>query len=273
LRRRVEPVERRTRRNLAVAVLSAGAVRLTEKPVIDVLTRAVVQRRWGLLQQLSLPPALELALGVVLLDYTLFVWHVLTHKVPLLWRFHLAHHADLDLDASTALRFHFVEMMLSVPWRAAQVVVVGASPRTLSVWQTATLVAILFHHSDVELPVWLERWHCRLVTTPRMHGIHHSIVQEETDSNWSTIFSFPDYLHGTIRLNVPQQAIVIGVPAYRDPAELGFPQTLALPFGPQRPTWRLPGGAAPRRPLRPSLPRTRLAEAAGEGPRWSDIVS
>ena len=273
LRRRVEPQCVRTLRNLAIAVLSATAIRVTEKPVADQISRMVVARRWGLLQRRRLPLWVEDAAGVVLLDYTLYVWHVLTHKVPLLWRLHAAHHADLDLDASTALRFHFVEMVLSVPWRSAQIVVVGASPRTLSIWQTATLVAILFHHSNLELPVWLERWLCRLVTTPRMHGIHHSIVPEETGSNWSTIFSFPDFLHGTIRLNVPQHEITIGIPAYRRADGLGLAQTLAMPFGEQRPML-LPEGVRPRRREMHALPPHVLAETRVELRRgWKDVVS
>src|SRR5207237_867440 len=101
------------------------------------------------------------------------------------------------------------EMVLSVPWRMLQVVVIGASPLSLSAWQTATVVAILFHHSNIELPIHIERWLCRLFMTPRMHGIHHSIVEQETNSNWSTIFAWPDYLHGTYRLNVPQNEVTI----------------------------------------------------------------
>src|SRR4029079_14575712 len=129
---------------------------------------------------------LEVLLAVVLLDYTLYVWHVLTHQVPWLWRVHRVHHADLDLSASTALRFHFAEMIASVPWRLAQIVAIGASPLTLAVWQIVTLLAILFHHANVAVPVAVERWLCHLIVTPRMHGIHHSIIRDEADANWST---------------------------------------------------------------------------------------
>jgi sterol desaturase/sphingolipid hydroxylase (fatty acid hydroxylase superfamily) len=111
---------------------------------------------------------------------------------------------DLDLDASTALRFHFAEMVLSVPWRAAQVLVLGVGPLALSAWQTLALIEILFHHANVELPVEVERWLCRFLVTPRLHGLHHSIVQGETDSNWSSGLTLWDWLHGTLRLNVPQ---------------------------------------------------------------------
>src|SRR3954470_16049774 len=103
-------------------------------------------------------------------------------------------------------------MALSVPWRAAQVRLLGASPLVLSAWQTATLVAILFHHSNVELPRALEEKLRAVFVTPRVHGIHHSIVRRETDSNWGTIFTWPDRLHGTARYDVPQEAITIGYP-------------------------------------------------------------
>src|SRR5439155_4858969 len=105
---------------------------IAEKPVTQPLTALVEQRRWGLLKRLALPAWLEVPLAVALLDYTLYIWHILVHKVRFLWRFHQPHHVDLDMDASTALRFHFGEMVLSVPWRALQIVLIGASPRALS---------------------------------------------------------------------------------------------------------------------------------------------
>jgi sterol desaturase/sphingolipid hydroxylase (fatty acid hydroxylase superfamily) len=258
LRRPTERRRTRDTRNLALAALSATAIWLTERPVTSRCTQLVEQHQWGLVKWLALPAWLEVLLAVLLLDYTLYLWHVLTHKVPWLWRFHRVHHADLDLSASTALRFHFAEMIASVPWRVAQVVAIGASPLTLAVWQTATLLAILFHHANVAVPVAVERWLCRLIVTPRMHGIHHSIVQDETDANWSTIFSWPDYLHRTLKLNVPQQAITIGVSAYREPRELTLWQLIAMPFRRQRPTWQLPGDGQPTRSALPGT-ATHLA--------------
>jgi sterol desaturase/sphingolipid hydroxylase (fatty acid hydroxylase superfamily) len=249
LRRAVEPKRTREARNVAFAAVSAAALRVTEKPAADALTALVERRRWGLLKLVRLPAWLEVALACVLLDYTLYLWHVLAHRVPALWRFHLVHHVDLDLDASTALRFHFSELVLSVPWRAGQILLIGVSPLSLSVWQTFLFLSILFHHSNVELPVELERRLNRLVVTPRMHGIHHSVIKEETNSNWSSGLTVWDRLHGTLRLDVPQDEIVIGVPAYRDPEEIGLVEILELPFGEERPTWQLPGGGTPARAL------------------------
>jgi sterol desaturase/sphingolipid hydroxylase (fatty acid hydroxylase superfamily) len=259
LRRAVEPKGRRNARNLTVAALSALSIQLAEKPVAGPLAELIERRRWGLVKQLRLPVWLEVPLAVVLLDYTLYLWHILTHHVPFLWRFHQVHHVDLDLDASTAVRFHFAEMVLSVPWRAVQIVVIGAAPLALSIWQTATLVEILFHHSDVELPIEVERQLGRFLVTPRMHGIHHSMVPEETASNWSSGLTLWDRLHGTLRLDVPQREIVIGVPAYREPREVTLPRVLAMPFGEQRDPWRLPGDLpGDGRPTRP--PTTAAAE-------------
>lgn len=247
LRRAVEPKLRREARNLAVAALGAAALRVTEKPAADALTALVERRRWGLLKLLGLPAWLEVPLAVVLLDYTLYLWHVLTHRAPFLWRFHLVHHIDLDLDASTALRFHFAELLLSVPWRAGQILLIGVSPAALSAWQNFLFLSILFHHSNVRLPLEVERRLNAVVVTPRMHGIHHSVVKEETDSNWSSGLTVWDRLHGTLRLDVPQAEVTVGVPAYRDPQEVGLSEILKLPFGEERPTWRLRGGGTPER--------------------------
>ena len=250
-RHTVESKLTRDARNLAVAALGAITLRIAEQPVIEPLARLVERRRWGLLRRARLPLWLEILLAVILLDYTLYMWHVLTHRVPLLWRFHAAHHVDLALDASTALRFHFGELLLSVPWRAAQVVLIGATPLSLSVWQTLLLVSILFHHSNVRLPIEAERWLNYLVVTPRMHGIHHSIVLEENGSNWSSGLTLWDRLHGTLRLNVPQDGIVIGVPACRDPEEVGLIKILVMPFGEEHPIRQLPNDSRPIRAASP----------------------
>jgi sterol desaturase/sphingolipid hydroxylase (fatty acid hydroxylase superfamily) len=247
LRREVEPKLTRTARNLAVAGIGAVALQLTERPLALGLAALVERHDLGLLKLVHLPVLLETVLAILLLDYTLYVWHVLTHKVPLLWRFHLVHHVDLDLDASTALRFHFGELAISVPWRMAQVIIIGVSPFAYLAWQTFVLLSILFHHSNVELPIGLERLLNRLIVTPRMHGIHHSIVRDETDSNWSSGLSIWDRLHGTLRLNVPQHEITIGVPAYRGPGDVELLKILLMPFGKQRAPWRLPDNGEPSR--------------------------
>lgn len=251
LRDRIEPQWRRDARNLAVAAASAATLRVLEKPVVEPLAELVEQRRWGLLKQAGLPPWIEVPLAVALMDYTLYLWHVLTHRVPWLWRFHLVHHVDLDLSTTTALRFHAGEMALSVPWRAAQVALLGVGPRALSIWQTALFFSILFHHSNLRLPAAIERRLVRVFVTPRMHGIHHSVVREETDSNWSSGLTLWDRLHGTLKLDIPQRDITIGVPAYRACEEVTLGRCLAMPFGNERDAWRLPDGT---RPVRVGVP-------------------
>jgi sterol desaturase/sphingolipid hydroxylase (fatty acid hydroxylase superfamily) len=247
LRRQEHKKVRRDVRNLAVAAMSALTLQTLEKPVVEPLSRLVEKRRWGLLKRFDLPAPVETAMAIVLMDYTLYVWHVLTHKVPFLWRFHVVHHCDLDLDASTALRFHFTEMALSVPWRAAQVGVLGIAPRPLSIWQTFLFVSILFHHSNLRMPQWLERRLSPFIVTPRMHGIHHSIIEEETNSNWSSGFTIWDRLHRTLRLDIPQHEIEIGVPAYRSPDQVTLPRLVEMPFTEQPPSGLLPSGEKPAR--------------------------
>jgi sterol desaturase/sphingolipid hydroxylase (fatty acid hydroxylase superfamily) len=246
-----------------MAAMSAAAISVFEKPIVRRLGQTVHRRGWGLVKLFRLPVWAEVGLAVVLLDYTLYVWHVLTHKAAFLARFHRVHHADLDMDASTAVRFHFGEMILSVPWRAAQVLAIGAAPLSLSVWQTMTTMAILFHHSNWRLPYGIERRLCRLIATPRMHGIHHSIIMEETDANWSTIFSFPDFLHRTIRLNVPQEKLVIGLPVPRDENELTLGKLIPMPITAGHPAAHRPAESIRRgEPL--ELPNEVLADGMEE---------
>lgn len=236
---RREPKRRRMERNAVVAALGAATVQLCEQPLVVPLARLVERRRWGVLGRLPIPRALRTLVVLAALDYTLYLWHVLAHRVPALWRFHAVHHADLDMDASTAIRFHFGELAVSVPWRAAQVLLLGVGPRELTLWQRLTLISVLFHHSNVRIPERVERWMGLLVVTPRMHGIHHSRVAAERDANWSSGLSAWDRLHGTLRLEPPQAAITLGVAGFDDPADVTLPKLLAAPFDP-------PAALAPR---------------------------
>ena len=257
LRRPVEPKLRREARNLSLAGVSAIALLMAERPIVMPVAELVEQRNWGILRQVEFSTSIEIAAALVLMDYTFYIWHVLMHRVPFLWRFHLVHHVDLDLDASTALRFHFTEMLASIPWRVAQVALFGLTPFTFSIWQCAFLLSILFHHSNVELPVDWERWLNKLVVTPRMHGIHHSIVERETNSNWSSGLTIWDWLHRTLRLNVPQSEVTIGVPAFQEPKAVTLPRILAMPFQHLPPSWTFPDDGAPE-PHRTKAPRAAL---------------
>jgi len=240
LRRTTEPKLRRDLRNLGIAAVGGLVMQMAENPAVLPLARLTERRKIGLTHWLRLPPFLGMLAGILLMDYTLYLWHILTHKVPFLWRFHLVHHADLDLDASTALRFHFGEMLLSVPCRAAQVLLIGVSPGAYLIWQNALFLSILFHHSNVRLPMWAERMLSRVIVTPRLHGIHHDAVMEHANSNWSSGLSVWDRLHGTLESGVPQSDITIGVPAYRHPADVTLVRSLELPFREQRDAWVQP---------------------------------
>jgi sterol desaturase/sphingolipid hydroxylase (fatty acid hydroxylase superfamily) len=151
------------------------------------------------------------------------------------------------MDVSTSLRFHFGEVLYSTGFRALQIYLLGISVLTYLVYEVAFQCATLFHHSNVRLPIKLERALNKIIVTPRMHGIHHSIVKHETNSNYSVIFRWWDLLHGTLRLNVKQADIVIGVPAYMDLQDNKFLNLLILPFRKQREYWRLRDGKQPER--------------------------
>jgi len=234
LRRSVESKLRRVIRNLTVGGISLALTPLLQALLLQPVASWIQRDRVGLLQAVSWPVWMETIVTIVLLDYTLWWWHWANHRVPFFWRFHLVHHIDRDLDTTTALRFHFGELALSVPIRAAQMIVIGVDAWTLWLWQTILFGAILFHHSNLRLPLAVERLLVRLMVTPRMHGIHHSDRLNEANSNWSNLFSWWDYLHGTILLNVPQPHLTVGVPAYSQESEVTVGKILSLPFRRQR---------------------------------------
>lgn len=200
----------------------------------------------GLWNWLRLPFLLEAVGGVLMFDYAYYWWHIGTHRIPLLWRFHNVHHTDLDMDVSTAARFHFLEVAFSVIYRVALVLLTGVVPLVYLFYEMVFELTTQFHHSNWRLPRRVETLLNLIIVTPRMHGIHHSIVQSETDSNWGTVFSFWDRLHRSHRMDIAQSEITIGVPAYRDETELTLGDLWKMPFRPIRP-WRLPDGEVPLR--------------------------
>lgn len=230
LRGQIQQKEKSTLRNLAIASTAGAAINFLEKPVAAKLTKFVEEKNFGILKIFKLPKALETALAVILLDYTLYLWHVLTHRLPFLWRFHQVHHADLDLTASTAIRFHFGEMTISVIFRAGQILLIGVSPKALEIWQNLLILSVLFHHSNIDLPKKFEEKLEKIIVTPRLHGIHHSEKKEEMDSNWSSGLSVWDYLHGTFRNDVPQNEIRIGVSGFDSEQDVTLGKMLIEPF-------------------------------------------
>jgi len=259
LRRLRESKVRRVARNLTAGGTALAVVTLLQTPFLVPVANWVARRHVGLFNLIELPRPVAIALLVVLLDYTLWIWHRVNHVVPFFWRFHLVHHVDRDMDASTAFRFHFGEQALSVGYRILQVAVLGADPWSLWIWQGLLSVSIVFHHSNCRLPLGLERVLCRIIVTPRMHGIHHSNYRNEANGNWSSLLSAWDYLHGTVLLGVPQHSIEIGVPAYEREEDVTIGKILAMPFRRQREDWVGEDGSRLERPHDPPQ-KLELAE-------------
>ena len=242
LRQRTYSTLRRLLVNFAISALAFGASAATVRPVVLSLLGWTETRGFGLLHLLPLPKAGHFILGFLLMDLAFYYWHRVNHVWPFLWRFHNVHHLDPDLDVSTSFRFHFGEVALSAVFRMLQITISGVSVWTYGVYEVAFQLNTLLHHSNLRLPIALERVLNRALVTPRMHGIHHSQVRSETQSNYSVVLSWWDWLHGTLRLNVPQKAIAIGVPGYTLSSDKNLWQGLILPFRQQRDYWRLPDG-------------------------------
>jgi sterol desaturase/sphingolipid hydroxylase (fatty acid hydroxylase superfamily) len=230
LRKRVQNRWKRIIINFIVSIPALILLRLLLIPVMVWL--AVKNETWqiGLNYLYDAPETLKAVIAFLLLDYSNYIWHILLHKLPILWRFHLVHHTDLDLDITTAFRFHFGEMIGSVFFRGAAIILIGVSPIMVLIYEIIFEAATQFHHSNTKFPYRLEKALNKLIVTPRMHGIHHSMIRRETDSNYSVIFSIWDRLHKTIRLNIHQNEIVTGVPTYADEKELTIGKLWKLPF-------------------------------------------
>jgi sterol desaturase/sphingolipid hydroxylase (fatty acid hydroxylase superfamily) len=221
---------RRDVRNLVIAAPAGVVMQAVEMPLALTLATVANERNWGVLPLLSLPWAVSTIAGILLLDYTLYWWHFLTHRVPALWRFHQVHHVDREMDATTALRFHFGEITISLAFRALQIVIIGPTTQTVALWQVFLFLCILFHHSNVRLPASLERELARIVVTPRLHGIHHSVAPQEVNSNWSSGLTVWDWLHSTLRTQPRQDQLTLGVPEFLGPEEMTAVEALKLPF-------------------------------------------
>jgi sterol desaturase/sphingolipid hydroxylase (fatty acid hydroxylase superfamily) len=251
LRRQQFSKLRRLLRNAIFSAPGFALARVSLVPLPLLASLWAAQHPFGLLHLIPLPQWLAIVLGVLIMDYAYWWWHVGLHLVPLLWRFHNVHHSDLDMDVSTATRFHLGEVIFSVPFRVVVVALFGVDFWALITFELMFETANLFEHSNWRLPIAFERFLNHLLVTPRMHGIHHSIVQRETNSNWGTVFCWWDYLHRTLRRDIPQEEITIGVAPYRDETELTFGKLFFLPFRKQR-AWQLPDGQVPRREPNPA---------------------
>lgn len=189
-------------------------------------------RGWGLLNAVDLPAWAEIAAAVVLLDLVIYAQHVLFHAVPALWRVHRVHHADLEFDVTTGLRFHPVEIVASMGIKFAAVVALGAPPLAVLIFEVVLNAAAMWSHANIRLPASLDRAVRRVLVTPDMHRTHHSVLPRETHSNFGFNLAWWDRLFGTYRAEpeAGHEAMVIGVPQFRAPGELRLDRMLLQPL-------------------------------------------
>ena len=247
LRHRTRTLVHRLVVNLGVAALVFAVAAWIVRPVGLSLAAWTSATSFGFLHLVALPAAVQFGLAFLLMDLTFYYWHLANHKLSVLWRFHNVHHIDPDLDVSTALRFHMGEVLLSAGFRVLQVGLIGLSPLMYMIYESVFQGSTLFQHSNVRLPLRAERLLNKVLVTPRMHGIHHSVVAGETNANYSTVSSWWDRLHRSLRLDIPQSALVIGIPAYHEPVDNTLWNVLVLPFRTQRAYWCWPDGSQPTR--------------------------
>jgi len=217
--------------NLGLTLLNTVLVRVTVGGVAYTAAVFAADQGVGLLHWHPLPAWAAAAMTLLGLDFAIYLQHVLFHAVPLLWRLHRVHHADLDFDATTGLRFHPLEILLSLGFKAAVVVLLGAVSWAVVAFEVLLNAASIFNHGNVALPERLDCWLRWIVVTPDMHRVHHSTHVVETNSNFGFSVSWWDRLCGTYRSQpaLGQVGMDIGLSDYRAPLNLG--QLLLLPFG------------------------------------------
>jgi sterol desaturase/sphingolipid hydroxylase (fatty acid hydroxylase superfamily) len=189
-------------------------------------------RGYGLFRQAGLDPVLAGLAGFVILDLAVWFEHWASHRIPILWRIHRMHHADTGFDLTTALRFHPLEIVLSMVWKAAIVVALGVPVLAVLVFEIVLNGMAMFNHANARLPLGLDRVLRRVVVTPDMHRVHHSSIPSETDSNYGFNFPFWDRLFGTYndQPRLGHDGMEIGLAAYRDGSPANLLWALALPF-------------------------------------------
>ena len=229
---RALPRAQRWLTNGGFVVIDTLALRLV-LPVLAVGMAEIAARNgWGLFNSLALPFWLEVALAFVILDLLIYAQHVATHKIPVLWRLHKVHHADRDIDATTGVRFHPVEIVLSMTYKLLCVVILGAPALAVFLFEVVLNAAALFNHANVRLPSGVDRIARRVIVTPDMHRVHHSVHRQETDSNYGFFLSIWDRMFRTY-IAEPRDghdAMTIGLSGYQDDKPARLLWSLWLPF-------------------------------------------
>ncbi|MGE0171814.1 MAG: sterol desaturase family protein [Oligoflexales bacterium] len=223
----------RLRINLSLIAIDWVLVRLTLGALPIALSAVVQEKGWGLLNLWSGSAFSKIAITVVFLDLTIYIQHVLFHATPLFWRFHKVHHSDLVLDFSTGVRFHPVEILLSLFIKSLAILAIGAEPLGVLIFEVALNTGSLFNHSNVCIPAHFDRFLRWIVITPDAHRIHHSTKMRETNSNFGFTVSIWDRVFGTLR-NTPNGddlfQVEIGLQTYKSNGHMGLVRLLRLPF-------------------------------------------
>ncbi|MGD9728767.1 MAG: sterol desaturase family protein, partial [Nitrospiraceae bacterium] len=189
-------------------------------------------RGWGLLNVLELPRWPGFVFAVVALDLAIYLQHVMFHAVPALWRLHRMHHADLDLDTTTGARFHPIEILLSMVIKFAVIAALGAPPVAVVIFEVLLNATSMFNHANVRMPAGLDRLLRWIVVTPDMHRVHHSIIRNDTNSNFGFNLPWWDRLLGTYQAQPAEghEGMTIGLDNFRDPKQLRLDRMLLQPF-------------------------------------------
>ena len=204
--------------NLGLVAVNTILTRLIAPLSAVAMAELAAARGWGVLNWVQWPAWLEIALAVVLFDFAIYLQHVMFHFVPAFWRLHLVHHADLDIDVTTGVRFHTLEILLSMAIKVGVVLVLGPSAWAVVIFEVLLNATSMFSHSNVRLPLGLDRLLRLIVVTPDMHRVHHSALKHETNSNFGFNLPWWDWLLGTYR-DQPQaghEAMTIGLEQFRD---------------------------------------------------------
>ena len=227
---------RRWPSNVGVVVIDALLLRIIFPTAAVGLALIAETQGWGLLNLVAAPRWLAIVIAIIVLDLVIFSQHVLFHAVPSLWRLHRMHHADLDIDVTTGIRFHPLEILLSMVIKLGAVVVIGAPALGVMIFEVLLNATSMFNHGNVRLPTGVDRWLRRILVTPDMHRVHHSIVRQETNSNFGFNLPWWDHLFGTYRAQpvAGHGAMTIGLPVFRDSTELRLDRMLLQPLRQER---------------------------------------
>ena len=218
--------------NLGIVVIDAVAVRLLIPTAAVGVALLAEARGFGLFHWLGWPTVLAGLVGFLVLDLVIYGQHMAFHHVPWLWRLHRVHHADLDVDVTTGVRFHPVEILLSMVVKMATVALIGIPVAAVVAFEVVLNATAMFNHANVVLPAWLDRIVRLILVTPDMHRVHHSVERRETDSNFGFNLPWWDRLFGTYRAEpaAGHDGMTIGLPIFRNPAELRLDRLLTQPF-------------------------------------------